>query len=155
MKAVADLINNFSDAQLTELEEKGTIDIVLTNATYPVTSDDVEIIAEDVPGWQVTNLGKLTVALDINISTELKEEGVAREVINRIQNLRKDLGFEVIDKIKITLQNNPVIAKAVANNLSYICAETLATSLNLSENLTEGDKIEIEETELIISIKKD
>ena len=155
MKAVADLINNFNEVQLTELEEKGTIDIVLTNATYPITTDDVEIIAEDVPGWQVTNLGKLTVALDINISTELKEEGVAREVINRIQNLRKDLGFEVIDKIKITLQNNPIIAKAVANNLSYICAETLATSLNLSDNLTDGEKIEIEETELIIFIKKD
>lgn len=155
MKAVADLISNFNDEQIGALEENGAIDIVLTHTTYNVTTEDVEIIAEDVPGWQVTNLGKLTVALDVSISTELKEEGIAREVINRIQNLRKDLGFEVTDKINITLQNNPIIAKAVDNNLSYICAETLATSLNLSENITEGDKIEIEETELIISIKKD
>ena len=154
MKAVADLINNFNATQIAELEEKETINITLNQAVYTLTAEDVEIIADDVQGWQVANLGKLTVALDVNINTALKEEGIAREVINRIQNLRKDLGFEVTDKIKIILQNNPIITKAVDNNLSYICAETLATSLSLSENITDGNKIEIEETELIISIKK-
>jgi isoleucyl-tRNA synthetase len=115
----------------------------------------VEIIAEDVPGWQVTNLGKLTVALDVNITKELKEEGIAREVINRIQNLRKDLGFDVTDKIKVTLQSNDLITNAVENNLSYICAEILATSLELSPNINEGQMIEIEDTEILTLIKKD
>ncbi|TKC01074.1 isoleucine--tRNA ligase [Pedobacter cryophilus] len=155
MKVAADLISNFNDSQILAFEENGSAEITASNNIYTILPEDVEIIAEDVPGWQVTNLGKLTVALDVTISQELKEEGIAREVINRIQNLRKDLGFEVIDKIIVTLENNQVIAKAVENNLSYICAETLATRLEMSDNLTQADTIEIEETKLMISIKKD
>jgi isoleucyl-tRNA synthetase len=155
MKIAADLILNFNDTQILEFEQNGNMEITVANTNYIILPEDVEIIAEDVPGWQVTNLGKLTVALDVTISLELKEEGLAREVINRIQNLRKELGFEVTDKIKIILQHNPMIAKAVENNLSYICAETLGTSLELSDNLNNTDTIEIEETTLKISIKKD
>ena len=155
MKVAADLISRFTDSQILTFEENGSAEIFASDTRYTILPEDVEIIAEDVPGWQVTNLGKLTVALDITISVALKEEGIAREVINRIQNLRKDLGFEVIDKIIVTLENNPVIAKAVENNLSYICAETLATRLEMSDNLMQADTIEIEETKLMISIKKD
>lgn len=155
MKVAADLISKFTDSQILAFEENGSAEITASNTSYTILPEDVEIIAEDVPGWQVTNLGKLTVALDVTVSVALKEEGVAREVINRIQNLRKDLGFEVIDKIIVTLEYNPVIAKAVENNLSYICAETLATRLEMRDNLTQTDTIEIEETKLMISIKKD
>ncbi len=155
MKVAADLITNFTESQIQQFEESGSVNIDVAATKYSILPEDVEIIAEDVPGWQVANLGKLTVALDVTITLELKEEGTAREVINRIQNLRKDLGFEVTDKINVQLQNNTLIAKAVENNLSYICAETLATSLEMSDNLVGKDTIEIENTVLIISIKKD
>ncbi len=155
MKAVADLISKFGESQIHDFEQNGSAEVETSTAKYQILPEDVEIIAEDVPGWQVTNLGRLTVALDIHISQELKEEGIAREVINRIQNLRKDLGFEVTDKIKVALEDNSVIAKAVKNNLSYICAEILATSLAMSDHLSEGETIDIEEIKLQISIKKD
>lgn len=155
MKVIGTAISAFTDTDIIAFEEKGFANLSAETNTYTILPEDVEIIAEDVPGWQVTNLGKLTVALDVHISDSLKEEGIAREVINRVQNLRKDLGFEVTDKIQVALQYNSLIANAVDNNLSYICAEILATSLTLSKNLTEGQKIEIEETELLILIKKD
>lgn len=155
MKEVAAEISNFNDEQIAAFEKIGSTEISTANATYTILPEDVEIIAEDVPGWQVTNLGRLTVALDITISQELKEEGIAREVINRIQNLRKDLGFEVTDKIKVELQKDEIINGAVENNLSYICAEILATSLVMSDKLSDGTSIDIEDKELKISIKKD
>jgi isoleucyl-tRNA synthetase len=155
MKVIGAQINAFSDAEISEFEQNGSVRLTADATTYTILPEDVEIIAEDVPGWQVTNLGKLTVALDVNITKELKEEGIAREVINRIQNLRKDLGFDVTDKIKVTLQSNDLITNAVENNLSYICAEILATSLELSPNINEGQMIEIEETEILTLIKKD
>jgi len=151
MKAVADVINNYSSDEIEKFEQQGKVEI----SGYQILPEDVEIIAEDVPGWQVTNLGKLTVALDINITTVLKEEGIAREVINRIQNLRKELNFEVTDKINVTLQNHVLIAKAVENNLSYISAEILASSLLLSDSIISANKIEIEQIELMLSINKD
>ncbi|MBU0695213.1 MAG: isoleucine--tRNA ligase [Bacteroidetes bacterium] len=155
MKEVAAAITNFNDEAIAVFEQKGFIEIETGTAKYEILLEDVEISAEDVPGWQVANLGKLTVALDVSINQELREEGIAREIINRIQNLRKDLGFEVVNKIKVTLENNSLIAKAVENNLSYICAEILANSLELSTSIATEDKIQIEETELMISIKKD
>jgi isoleucyl-tRNA synthetase len=151
MKAVADVINNYGSDEIEKFEQQGKVEI----SGYQILPEDVEIIAEDVPGWQVTNLSKLTVALDINITTVLKEEGIAREVINRIQNLRKELNFEVTDKINVTLQNHVLIAKAVENNLSYISAEILASSLLLSDSITSANKIEIEQIELMLSINKD
>ena len=151
MKAVADAITNFNTDEVAQFESEGYALIL----GFQILPEDVEIIAEDVPGWQVTNLGKLTVALDTNITTQLKEEGIAREIINRIQNLRKELNFEVTDKIKINLQNHELIAKSVKNNLNYICAEILASSLELSDLIESTHKIEIEQTELTISIDKD
>ncbi|RKD18272.1 isoleucine--tRNA ligase [Pelobium manganitolerans] len=154
MKAVAEQINAFSDADISTFEQNGGTQLSVGDTRYSILPEDVEIIAEDVPGWQVTNLGKLTVALDVNISTELKEEGIARELINRIQNLRKELGFEVTDKIKVSLQGNDLITNAVENNLSYICAEILATSLEVLPQLNEGQAIEIEDTKILTLIKK-
>ncbi len=155
MKMVADTIMGLSQNQILQFEKEGQFTI--PDTTYSVQMEDVELIAEDVPGWQVANLGKLTVALDITLTEELKQEGIARELVNRIQNLRKELNLEVTDKIDVRAENHPYIAEAVKNNLLYICVEVLADSFGFESNggkLIEGEKIEINENELIISIKK-
>ncbi len=103
-----------------------------------VQLNDVEIIAEDIPGWQVTNLGNLTVALDVTITDELKQEGLSRELINRIQNLRKELNFEVTDRITVTLQKDNLITAAAEQNKSYICSEILADDLIITESIRYG-----------------
>ncbi len=152
MKAVAEAITNFTTGEISKLETEGSISIL--DGKYSILIDDVEIIAEDVPGWQVANLGKLTVALDVTLTTELKQEGISRELINRIQNLRKEKEFEVTDRINVRLSSHPLINDAVNNNLTYICAEILADSLTLDDQLNEGDKIVIEGIELFIVISK-
>jgi isoleucyl-tRNA synthetase len=152
MKAVAEAINNFTAEQIAEIEAQGTI--AIPNTHYSILITDVEIIAEDVPGWQVANLGKLTVALDVSITEELKQEGISRELINRIQNLRKGKNFEVTDKINVRLKEHSYINNAVKNNLSYICAEILADSLVLDAQLNEGDIVQIDENEILIAIIK-
>jgi len=159
MKAVADAINNFTQENIFELEKEGQISILTDpklgeSIKYDVQLSDVEIIAEDIPGWQVTNLGSLTVALDVTISEELKQEGISRELVNRIQNLRKELNFEVTDKIKVSLQNDNLVATAVAKNKAYICAEILAEELELTDTVTDANKITIDDVELSISVTK-
>jgi isoleucyl-tRNA synthetase len=152
MKIVASAITNFSPEDVAVLEREGSI--AIQNTPYTISTEDVEIIAEDIPGWQVTNMGNLTVALDISITTELKQEGLSRELINRIQNLRKELNFEVTDRITVTLQNDKLIADAVKENLSYICAEILADSFILVNSVANGNKIMIEDVELQLLIAK-
>jgi len=152
MKVVAEAITNFGQDDITKLESEGSIAVL--DAKYSILLSDVEIIAEDVPGWQVANLGKLTVALDVTITNELKQEGISRELINRIQNLRKEKGFEVTDRINVRLENHEFVRNAVKNNLAYICAEILADSLVLEDQLKEGDIIVIEEHKIFIVISK-
>jgi isoleucyl-tRNA synthetase len=152
MKTVAEAISSFGPDEIAKLETEGSIAVL--NTKYLILDTDVEIIAEDVPGWQVANLGKLTVALDVTLTNELKQEGISRELINRIQNLRKEKQFEVTDRINVRLQQHPIIADAVKNNLLYICAEILADSIVLDNQLNGGDKIVIEGIELFIVISK-
>lgn len=153
MKAVAAAIQALTDEDINLLEQTGTL--ALSESAYQITPEDVEIIAEDVAGWQVANLGKLTVALDVNITAELKKEGLSRELINRLQNLRKEKGFEVTDKINVTITQDADIQEAAKDNLSYICTEILATSLEFKEILTEpSDIIEIDGIELRVLIDK-
>nr|WP_294947215.1 isoleucine--tRNA ligase [uncultured Mucilaginibacter sp.] len=152
MKDVAAAINAFGQAEIAKLESEGTIEVL--DGKYSILVSDVEIIAEDVPGWQVANLGKLTVALDVTLTEELKQEGISRELVNRIQNLRKSKEFEVTDKINVRVSDNSYIGEAVKNNLSYICAEILAESLVLDNQLNEGDKVEIDGIEILIVISK-
>jgi isoleucyl-tRNA synthetase len=159
MKAVADAINNFSQEDIFTLEKEGQINISTDfklgdSISYDVQLLDVEIIAEDIPGWQVTNLGSLTVALDVTISEELKQEGISRELVNRIQNLRKELNFEVTDRIKVALQNDNLVTAAVAKNKAYICAEILADELELTDEAFSSNKITIDDVELSISVTK-
>ncbi|MGF7079491.1 isoleucine--tRNA ligase [Mucilaginibacter sp. UYCu711] len=152
MKAVAEVINNFTQDDIAELEEKGEIAVLDTK--YLILNTDVEIIAEDVPGWQVANLGKLTVALDVTLTNELKEEGISREFINRVQNMRKNTGFEVTDRITVITNAAAIIQEAVNKNLLYICAEILADSITFDNQLNDGEKHTIGEHELIIAINK-
>ncbi|MEB0278619.1 MULTISPECIES: isoleucine--tRNA ligase [unclassified Mucilaginibacter] len=152
MKDVAAAINAFGQEQISELETTGTIAVL--DGKYDILLSDVEIIAEDVPGWQVANLGKLTVALDVTITDELKEEGYAREFVNRVQTERKNKYFEVTDRINVVVNCGPEIWNALENNLAYICAEILADSLVLDNQLTEGEKAVIDEYEILIAIIK-
>lgn len=152
MKLVTEVINKMTQEELAQFEKEGTFTIIDT--PYSILLSDVEIIAEDIPGWQVTNMGSLTVALDINITPELKQEGLSRELVNRVQNLRKELGFEVTDRITVTLQEDNLITPAVLNNKLYICTEILADDIILSEKVLNGNKIVIEDVELEILIAK-
>ncbi len=154
MKAVAEAITNMSPDALNKFEETGSTKFEIENSTFEIELSDVEIIAEDVPGWQVASLGKLTVALDVNITDELKQEGISRELINRIQNLRKGKDFEVTDKINVRLRDHSLINEAVKNNLSYICAEILADTIQLDNQLNEGETVLIDENEILIAITK-
>jgi isoleucyl-tRNA synthetase len=155
MKAVAEAITNMSQDALNQFEETGFTKFEIGNSIFEIELSDVEIIAEDVPGWQVANLGKLTVALDVNITSELKQEGISREFINRVQNLRKEKGFEVTDKINVRYRTDSLlIREAVQNNLSYICAEILADTVQFEDQLAEGDIVIIEENEVLIAITK-
>jgi isoleucyl-tRNA synthetase len=151
MKAVAEVIGNLTQDDIEKLETEGSFKLT---PHYSLLTTDVEISAEDVPGWQVANLGKLTVALDVTLTNELKQEGISRELINRIQNLRKTLGFEVTDKINVRIKCTPVIWEALNNNLSYICAEILADTVILDNELDNGELAQIDENEIMIAISK-
>jgi isoleucyl-tRNA synthetase len=152
MKAVAEAIGNFTQEDIAALDANGSIGVL--DNKYLILDTDVDIIAEDVPGWQVANMGKLTVALDVTITNELKQEGIARELINRVQNLRKEKGLEVTDKINMSISDHPYIGEAVKNNLSYICAEVLAAGIVLDSQLNEGDLVTIDGNEILIVISK-
>jgi len=152
MKAVAEAINNFTQDDIAKLESDGAVKVL--DNKHAILLTDVEIIAEDVPGWQVANLGKLTVALDVTITNELKQEGIARELINRIQNLRKGKEFEVTDKINVRISDHPYISEAIKNNLSYICAEILAGSIVLDSQLNDSELVTIDGNEIFIVISK-
>jgi isoleucyl-tRNA synthetase len=152
MKVVAGIVSNMSAEALAKFEAEGEFKVPDTD--YVISLEDVEIVAEDIPGWQVTNLGNLTVALDVTITEELKQEGLSRELINRIQNLRKELNFEVTDRITVSLQNHNLIANAVASNKTYICSEILADDINFLENIEHANKVTIDDVELHILISK-
>jgi isoleucyl-tRNA synthetase len=152
MKAIAAAITGLNTDQIQQLENNG--EYTLPENDFIVSLADVEITAEDVEGWQVANLGKLSVALDVHITPELKQEGISREVVNRIQNLRKEMGFEVTDKIIVKLSALSEITEAVNNNIAYIRTEILANTLEFVSGLAQGEKININEQEINILIER-
>ncbi|NII85717.1 MULTISPECIES: isoleucine--tRNA ligase [unclassified Pedobacter] len=156
MSLVKAALENSNQDDIQRLENDGFIIVVGNNGEeFTINlNDDVEVFAEDIPGWQVTNLGSLTVALDVTITEELKQEGISRELVNRIQNLRKELNFEVTDRIKVSLQNDNLVADAVAKNKGYICAEILADEFELTDTVNNANKIVIDDVELSISVTK-
>ena len=144
MKDVAAAISGFTQEDISRFEQEKQFSLEVGGQNVLLVPEDVEISSEDIPGWQVTSEGRLTVALDITITEQLKEEGIAREFINRVQNLRKDKGFEVTDRIDLKVLNHASIQPSLINNKDYICAEILAASLELVERLDGEDAVEVE-----------
>jgi isoleucyl-tRNA synthetase len=149
MKAVQAFAQENANEIITGIERNSAYTVQLEGAGIVLESEDVEIIPVDIPGWKVANSGSLTVALDITISEALKHEGMAREIVNRIQNYRKDNGFEVTDKIFVKIQQNELLDKAIQTNLSYICNETLTQDLQLVSNLEPSTASTLEVDELV------
>ena len=155
MKLVAGAVNQLSQEEIAQLELDGNISLDLGDTKVQLELTDVEISSEDIPGWLVATEGKYTVALDVTLTDLLKEEGIAREVVNRIQNFRKEAGFEITDKIKLNLQTSDTIDRAIESNKHYICSETLAESLDIvNEVENKNYKIELENNiETYVSIE--
>lgn len=154
MKLVAGAIHGFSADDIKKIEQNGTIDIDISGKNVTLVREDVEIKSQDIEGWLVANEGALTVALDVTITDELRQEGIARELVNRIQNLRKDSGFEVTDRIDVVLQKEENIMKAVSTNLEYIKTETLTEELEIMDRVNNGIDIAFDDINTKLFIQK-
>ena len=143
MKQVAAAIAAMQQSDIAAMERDGKFIFTIGETNATVELDDVEIISEDIPGWLVTNEGNLTVALDITVTEELRNEGIAREIVNRIQNIRKNQGFDITDRIDVVISSNEDTDKAVKQFSDYIARQVLANSLTIGE-IAESDKIELE-----------
>lgn len=144
MKQISAIINQMKQEDIAAFEDTGVFGIEIENEKIALTPEDVEIHTEDIPGWTVASEGHLTVALDINVTEELKEEGIAREFINKIQNLRKESNFEVTDRIYLTIEKHEEFNKALLNHKDYICTQTLANQLILVDDLNDSEAREVE-----------
>ena len=154
MGLIAKEIQSFSSEQINKFEREGEISIIIQEKSIILTLQEVEISSQDIEGWLVANSNGITVALDISISEELHQEGIARELVNRIQNIRKDSGFEVTDKIKVQIQRNGDLETAILNNEAYIKSETLTDLLVFVDDLESGVAIEFDEITTRIAINK-
>ena len=154
MKEIAQVMNSFGKDEISEIENKGYYLLYLPSGEVHLELEDVEIITEDMPGWLVANEGKLTVALDITITDDLLREGIARELVNRIQNIRKSNGYEIIDKIIVEIESRDEINEAVKEYTNYIASQTLANSVLLSSHLENATELEFDEYTVKVSVKK-
>jgi isoleucyl-tRNA synthetase len=154
MKEAASAIAKLSQQQIVELEKNGFIELHLKTENWKLEISDVEIIAEDIPGWSVASKGNLTVALDITLSDNLKMEGDAREFVNRVQNIRKDKGFELTDRILINVLDNTSLKPSINTFKNYICAEILADNLSWVPEIKDGTEIEVNDNLLKVSVNK-
>ena len=152
MKGVAAAMDQLSQDQIADLEKYGTIGIDVEGQALTVEAADVEIISEDIPGWLVANEGNLTVALEVELNEELKNEGMARELINRVQNIRKESGFEITDRIRLTVAPNEEVKKSVDSFADYIKAQVLAESISIEPN--DGQEVDFDEFKLNIKVEK-
>ena len=154
MRAVAAAVSEMSQEAIAELEKNGKYTFQLDGGEAVVEATDVEIFSEDIPGWLVANEGKLTVALEVTVTEELKREGIARELVNRIQNIRKSSGFEITDKINIVLSKNPDTDGAVNEYNTYICNQVLANSLTLADEVADGTELNFDDFSLYVKVTK-
>ena len=152
MKTVAAAIDSLDQAGIALLEKQGFIELTLENQPVTIEAQDVEIISEDIPGWLVSNEGNLTVALEVELTDELRNEGMARELINRIQNIRKDSGLEITDHINVVISPDATIEAAVNQFADYIKTQVLADTLNIADN--DGSAIDIDELAVKIKVEK-
>ncbi len=157
MKGIAAEMANMSTRDIASFERNGSFTLNVANENVTIDANDAEVISEDIPGWLVANEGSLTVALDIEVSDELRKEGIAREFINRIQNIRKDSGFDVTDKIIVKIQPNDLTDKAVADYADYIAAQTLAKSVAIDNSLNDDNaqKVDLDDNlTVLVSVTK-
>jgi isoleucyl-tRNA synthetase len=155
MKAVTHALSNFSQHEISLFEKEGRYSIPVHDEFVELALSEVEMSSEDIPGWTVASKGPLTVALDINVTPELIQEGDAREFVNRIQKIRKDSGFDVTDRIEVKVAAHNGISQSLAKFNDYICAEILADKLELTSQIDDGTEIEINDNPLkVIVLKK-
>jgi len=154
MKLISNTIQKLQEKDIKKIEEKGVLEIEINGKSIRLQADDVEITSQDIEGWLVANQGAMTVALDVTISDTLKAEGIARELVNRIQNLRKDSGFQVTDRIEVFLQADESLDDAIRLNLDYIKIETLTDNLQLVPQLNKGIEISFDAVSSKLHIQK-
>lgn len=155
MKQISALVGAMTQSDIYNFEKQGSFSLQVGETAVELTLEDVEILSEDIPGWLVANEGRLTVALDVNLTQELKEEGIARELINRIQNLRKDSNFNVTDKIDLQIGKHEQINDAVLHFKDYISSQVLAENITLTESAGEDvQAIEIDDIRTFIKIQR-
>lgn len=156
MKLIAQAIAQFTSEDIDSIENNGSYSIIINDQKIQIDLQDVEISTEDIPGWAVTSLNGLTVALDISLDQQLINEGLARELVNRIQNSRKDSGLEVTDRIQISVTANNYLKQAIKENLDYICSETLADKLQIVEKEMKKEQLVelVDGIQTIIEIQK-
>jgi len=154
MKAVAAALAQFTQADINKLEKEGSCSLLIENEPVILNTADTDITSEDIPGWMVANKGSLTVALDVTVTPELVEEGNAREIVNRIQKIRKDNGYELTDRIQVQLTTHPDLVDSVNRYNNYICAEILADKLELVPEISNGTEIEVNDILLKVLVTK-
>jgi isoleucyl-tRNA synthetase len=152
MKEISKVISELTSPEIAMFEKNGVHSVAINGENVLLEASDVEIISEDIPGWQVANEGKLTVALDVTVTDDLRNEGIAREFVNRIQNIRKEAGFDVTDKIKVDIEDHEFIHEAVKRHAAYIGSQTLATEVNLVKDLSSQSAREVDIDEIIVKI---
>jgi isoleucyl-tRNA synthetase len=152
MKEISNAIAAMTPQEIAAFDTQGTHQLTINGQEIVLKADDVEIISEDIAGWQVANEGKLTVALDITVSDDLRNEGIAREFVNRIQNIRKELGFDVTDKITVLIEDNEFVREAVTRHSAYIASQTLATAVELVKSFPENNTRDVEIDEVVVKV---
>ncbi len=154
MRFVGQAISSLSNNDISTIEKEGKLDIEVNGVPEILLLEEVEIATQDIEGWLVSNQGNLTVALDVSISDSLRNEGIARELINRIQNLRKESGLEVTDKIILYIKKDGVIDQAVESNIDYIKNETLTKELILKETMDNGSNVVFDNVDTMLFLEK-
>ena len=152
MKGVAAAMSTLSQDEINDLETNGQIKLMVEGQEIVVVSEDVEIISEDIPGWLVANDGNITVALEVEISDELRKEGMARELINRVQNIRKDNGLEITDRVSVMVSPSPQLTEAIEAFNDYIKSQVLADEIVIGQN--EGTEVEFDDFNANIMVNK-
>jgi isoleucyl-tRNA synthetase len=152
MKDISNAISTLTPQEIVSFESKGNHSVIINGQEIVLTTEDVEIISEDIPGWQVANEGKLTVALDITVTDDLRYEGIAREFVNRIQNIRKENEFDVTDKITVLIEDHDFIREAIKRHAAYIGSQTLATDVTLTNKFTANDVREVDIDEAVVKV---
>ena len=143
MKAAADVIAGLSQEQINAFERSKTLAITVEGQAFDLEPEDLDVVTEDIPGWMVATDGEITVALDVTLTPELEAEGAARDLVNRIQNIRKERDYNVTDRIVVTVERHELVAPAIAQFSAYIMGETLADELNLTDELADGEAVEL------------